>query len=388
MPSQFLQLRDLHPETTAQHIVTALTKLQDVSIRRLLLVTGREDEHVPIAFAEFLDSNAAGRVLALAAALPGKGFSVKGKPAGLSYIHGGVFMPVYGHVKSGIFKATNSTQLLSYWNSDYQCSVFIPEGAIPEDQDQPEQKRKGSDDHAKRKKLKPLGSGVTTKSGSGGMISHWSKKQDELNSDSHKGSNTVSYADTKILACLLCSRKFKSEVELFQHETQSDLHKTNLGDTKLVDKAQKRLQARAPGSDSGKAETITTGPQDPSSDYRDRAMERRVQIKQAGGTIEQPKARHKRTSREPSPPEPTKAVSKGSQLLSKMGYVSGGLGSSGQGRSEAVKAEGYIQGVGLGAAGGKLDEKALESRTNAGSSYAAFVASVKENARARYESGQ
>lgn len=385
-PSQFLQLRDLHPDATAQHIAIALSKLQDVVLRRVLLLSGRQDEHVPVAFAEFLDSTAAGRALAAAAALPGKGFSVKGKPVGLSYIHGGVFVPVYGEVKSGVFMATNSTQPLTYWNQDYRCSAFIPEGAVLESEDTlPKKRRKDSDEPKKRRKARPVNSGVTISSGSGGMISHWSKKQEELRSTISVGISSISYADRDMMACLLCSRKFKSQSELQQHEDQSDLHKSNLMIGALVEKAQQRLRSRISKIDDVTVSNLPADQPDPALQYRDRALERRVQVKQSGEPLERPTARHKRSIRDDPSCEQPKNLSKGSQLLSKMGYVSGGLGISGQGRDEAIKSEGYISGVGLGTVGGKLDDRALEARSNAGSSYSAFVASVKENARARYE---
>ncbi|CCG83032.1 Rna-binding protein [Taphrina deformans PYCC 5710] len=396
LPSQFLQVRDLHPETTAQHIVTAITKLQGVQIRRLLLLEGREDEHVPVAFVEFQDSAAAAQALALAAALPGKGFSVKGKPAGLSFIHVGVFVPVYGNVEPGVFKATDSSQLLAYWNTEYRCSVFIPENAIPEaevDSDE-SRKRKDGNEHARRKKAKALGTGVTVKSGSGGMISHWSKKQEELNEAIAPSVKHTSYADLKIMACLLCSRKFKTEAEIDQHESQSELHRKNLDNSTLVAKADERVRARDPDA----LRPPQPPPLPPTTDqqdnivpeYRNRALERRIQIKQAGGTIEVPTAKHKRPEpRSLSPPadRAAKAESKGRQLMNKMGYVSGGLGSTGQGRSDIVKAETYLPGVGLGSQGGKLDDREAEARRGTGS-YSEFVASVKENARSRYDREQ
>lgn len=407
LPSQFLQLRDLHPSTNPQHIVSAITRLQDVQVRRLLLLEGRENEHVPVAFVEFQDSNAAARALALAANLPGKGFLVKGKPVRLSFIHVGVFVPVYGTVEPGVFCATNSNQLLAYWNPDYRCSVHIPENAISEHETaEQSKKRKEEYEYGKRKKVKALGSGVTIKSGSGGMISHWSKRQDELNGQESKTqaakplqpARPVSFADSKLMACLLCSRKFKSLGELEQHESQSDLHQTNLSNPDLLAKAEGRVRARNPAaqrestrSDSPEAPPDNTG----GLEYRDRALERRIQIKQSGEHLERPTARHKKRQqgdRLTSPPASSKPEGnagggRGSQLMSKMGYVSGGLGSSGQGRAEIVRADTYLSGVGLGSAGAKLSETEAEARRSASgpsSSYSDFVASVKERARTRY----
>lgn len=373
MPSQFLLVRDLPPETTPQQIVTSIIKL-DVQIRRLLLVEGREGEHVPIAFIELQDSNAAGRVLALAAGLPGKGFSVNRKPVHLSFIHPGVFVPVYGETGPGIFKATNSAQLLEYWNQDYRCSIFTPEDAIPEDSMEEEKKPK-----EESKKRKALGGGVTIKSGSGGMIGHWSKRQDELNGVKPVDSPAAtSFADLKIMACLLCSRKFKTEADLQAHEAQSDLHRDNLANPALLAKAQDRLRARQP---------VEPPPSETGFEYRDRALERRAQIKASGGSIEVPPARKKQRTRD-SPEaaaEETqpKGPSKGEQLLARMGYVSGGLGAQNQGRADIVHADQYVPGVGLGA-GGKLTDAEAKARRE-GSSYKDFVESVKESARARYE---
>lgn len=408
-----------------------MTKLQGVSngsgsIRRILAVEGREAEHVPIAFVEFQDSNVAARTLALAANLPGKGFSIRGKPVGLSFIHGGVFIPVYGNVEPGVFKATDSNQLLAYWNPEYHCSVYFPEGAIPETQEVQETEEEGSKKRKetaesstntnKRKKTKqqPLATGVTTKSGSGGMISLWSKRQDELNGGETPSSTTtttaaattatveqdVRFADLSILACLLCSRKFKSQVELEQHENQSDLHKTNLANPLMLSKAHDRVKARRPvveplekiGEKTKSGESTTSV-----HEYRDRALERRIQIKQSGGTVERPTSRKQQQQPPPSIHRDLSSQdasldkigggggeTKGAKLMSKMGYVSGGLGTSGQGRADIVKAETYLPGAGLGSTGAKLNEKEAEARRGA-SSYSAFVASVKENARARYE---
>lgn len=416
-PSQFLQLRDLPPATTAQNIVTALTTLNDVRIRRILLVEGWE-EHAPIAFVEFRDSNAAAGALALASALPGKGFAIKGKAVQLSFIHPGVFVPVYGNMQPGSFRATNSSQLLAYWNTEYRCFVHVPEDAIMEESKEEERAAVSPAVEPERKrKRKHMDNAVTPRPAANGMIGHWSRQQDELKALSSEAQGNAcdtvaevkrtSFADTKLLACLLCSRKFKTLEDLQAHEAQSSLHKTNLSDAALVEKAHERLCAR--GTQSGGESTDAQSA--PSAiAYRDRARERRLQTIQSGSTVELPPPRRKQgRSRQEQMKKvgnedededegedqdakadtgatvpPTKGLAKGAQLLSRMGYTSGGLGLHSQGREEAVTADFYVPGAGLGAPGAKVEESDARARQSVGT-YSDFVQSVKENARSRYK---
>lgn len=115
-----------------------------------------------------------------------------------------------------------------------------------------------------------------------------------------------------------------------------------------------------------KAGLSTTPSQDDTSEYRDRAKERRAAFgaskkislplkRQAS----QPEATESNESEQPAVP------SKGASLLGKMGWSAGeGLGAQGTGRTEVIATDMYVQGVGLGAQGGKLGDAVDEAKRN------------------------
>lgn len=189
---------------------------------------------------------------------------------------------------------------------------------------------------------------------------------------------TQSYADLNRLCCYLCARKFTTEQEVYKHERLSQLHRTNLDNPALITKALQRLEKAGLKAESSQA-------------YRDRAKERRSihnQPKKPTGSFStsfsksqsgQKKEKEKESAPEPAP------VSKGAALLGKMGWSQGqGLGSQGTGIVAPVVAEAYVEGVGLGAQGGKLGD-AVENASKSGGGYQAFVQRTKERARERYE---
>jgi RNA-binding protein 5/10 len=129
--------------------------------------------------------------------------------------------------------------------------------------------------------------------------------------------------------------------------------------------------------------------QDSSDDtgYRDRAKERRQaynQPKQAA-----PQKHNNTPDARPAgedPPEVT-APSKGASLLGKMGWAIGtGLGAQGTGMLTPVASEMYVQGVGLGAQGGKVGDAADEAMRSTKGDYQGFVDKTKERAKERFES--
>ena len=94
-----------------------------------------------------------------------------------------------------------------------------------------------------------------------------------------------------------------------------------------------------------------------------------------------PKASAKKEDEESSP-----VPSMGAALLGKMGWTAGeGLGAQGTGRTEAVVAELYSQGVGLGAEGGKLGDAAAEAQRQTKGSYAEFLSKTKDKVKERFE---
>lgn len=186
---------------------------------------------------------------------------------------------------------------------------------------------------------------------------------------------TKSYANPLKKCCYLCSRQFKTDVELNKHERLSDLHRDNLQNETLVAKAESKM-AKA-GIDA------TLAPED-ASDYRDRAKERRA----AFGGSKKISLPLKKIPSQPEAPEeePVAAPSKGASLLGKMGWSAGeGLGAQGTGRIAPIATDMYVQGVGLGAQGGKIGDAAEEADRNTKGSYSDFLEKTRDKAKERFE---
>ena len=137
-----------------------------------------------------------------------------------------------------------------------------------------------------------------------------------------------------------------------------------------------------------KAGASTIPQSEDSSEYRDRAKERRT----AFGTSKKISLPMKKTATEPEAPEKNEpeapaAMSKGASLLGKMGWSAGeGLGAQGTGRTETIATDMYVQGVGLGAQGGKVGDAVEEAGRNTKSSYGDFLERTRDKAKERFES--
>ena len=187
------------------------------------------------------------------------------------------------------------------------------------------------------------------------------------------------YADLNKKCCYLCSRQFKTEAEVNKHERLSQLHRDNLKNEELVSKAEaKMLKAGIP-----------TIPQEESQEYRDRAKERRaafggskkisLPLKKAPGQSDDNDAKDDKDTDIVPPP------SKGAALLGKMGWSAGeGLGAQGTGMIAPVTTDMYVQGVGLGAQGGKIGDAAEEADRNTKGGYGGFLEKNKDKAKERF----
>lgn len=182
-----------------------------------------------------------------------------------------------------------------------------------------------------------------------------------------------SYADLVKKCCYLCSRQFKTEAEVNKHERWSQLHRDNLNSGDMVSKAEAKM-AKA-GEDN--------------SEYRDRAKERRaafgvskkISLPLKKG-ISQVDSAEGEAEKDDEPPVP----SKGASLLGKMGWTAGeGLGAQGTGRVAPISTEMYVQGVGLGAEGGKIGNAAEEGEKNTSGGYEEFLERTKDKAKERFE---
>jgi hypothetical protein len=164
-------------------------------------------------------------------------------------------------------------------------------------------------------------------------------------------------------------RQFKTAAEVNKHERLSQMHRDNLQNEDAKAKALAKLAKKRDAQQQNSAE------------YRDRAKERRRTF---GSSNAKAKEKSKPASEEDEPALP--AMSKGASLLGKMGWSAGtGLGAQGTGMTAPVTTDLYVQGVGLGAQGGKVGDAVEEAGRNTRGRYDEFLEKTRDNARQRYE---
>lgn len=391
---------------------------RDGSLRRVLLVRDRKsNDSWRYGFAEF--SSVEDAQAAMAKYYASEKFTISSKPVLVSYIHAGVFVPVLKEPAMDSNKfifspLSNPSAKLMYWDEAGYVSEFV----TTKDDGSTLAKAKESlnaklaataaneglvsaakdvDVKAKKRKAEkePL---TTSKKVVAPHLQFWSNRHAELhglarieNEESEEGISLAepekpekpasdsppsqSFADMVRKCCLLCSRQFKTDAEVKRHERVSQLHHDNMLNEDLKKKALAKL-----------AKSVSTQGEAESSTYRDRAKERR----QAFNQPKQPAAQHKvakeavAASRSVDEEE-TPVPSKGAALLGKMGWTAGeGLGAQGTGRKDAIVTESYVQGVGLGAVGGKIGDAIEEADRSTRASYADFVSKSKDKAKERF----
>ena len=206
---------------------------------------------------------------------------------------------------------------------------------------------------------------------------HEGKETPEVREEA-KGTDTLpqTFANLAKKCCYLCSRQFKTEAEVNQHERVSDLHQTNLKNADLVAKAQSKMV---------KAGIPLTASSEESSEYRDRAKERRAAFG-VGKKISLPLKKSATQPEEETTDERAPVPSKGASLLGKMGWSAGeGLGAQGTGMTAPIATDMYVQGVGLGAQGGKIGDATEEAERNTKGNYGEFLERTKDKAKERFE---
>lgn len=449
-PSQFLLFRGLEPTVSEELLARGALKLtvpngvtpessktgpigaREASLKRILLVRDRKtDESWRYGFVEFATATEA--QAALVAYNRMEKFTISSKPVTASYIHPGVFVPVYNAPKGAerftflpMTANVGGGLRLAYWDDD----GYVSEHIVAKSEETPKMKaegkektrgskgtKDGADDKSKTKKRKAEKESINgaaptaTKKAVPAHLQFWQNRHSELHGiknpettnskpetdggstdGSEKestGSGTKkrkteqngeelsqreSFADMNKLACLLCSRMFKTPEKVHEHERVSNLHLTNLKDPAMREAALKKLAKAG----------INTTPASNEPEYRDRAKERR----QVFGKSTTPAAAKKIPAKKESPPPEPEQPSKGAALLGKMGWTSGqGLGVSGEGRTEHVIAEMYTQGAGLGMKGAKVGDVEEVSKGGGigGGSYSEFVKRTKEKAKERYQ---
>lgn len=184
------------------------------------------------------------------------------------------------------------------------------------------------------------------------------------------------FANLAKKCCYLCSRQFKTEAEVNQHERVSGLHQNNLENADLVAKAQSKMV---------KAGIPLTAASEDSSEYRDRAKERRAAFG-GGKKISLPLKKSATQPEEETKDERAPVPSKGASLLGKMGWSAGeGLGAQGTGMTAPIATDMYVQGVGLGAQGGRIGDASEEAERNTKGGYGEFLERTRDKAKERFE---
>ncbi|KAL6713446.1 hypothetical protein ACLMJK_008911 [Lecanora helva] len=394
---------------------------REASLRRILLVRDRRNnESWRYGFAEFATIDDAQAALVRYNSF--EKFTIASKPVTADYIHAGVFVPALNateETKRFTFSPLgNTTTKLAYWDEEAWVSELVVssgspklgsaanEGQVRSVADQAAAAaenegllKPGQEGEGKAKKRKAEASASTKqKKTAPAHLQFWSNRHAELHGVKPDGSGEVkveteetsgksgtstvkdppprSYADPTKKCCYLCSRQFKTEAEVNKHERLSDLHRDNLKNEDLVLKAQTKM-AKAGFAPSTSVED--------NPEYRDRAKERRAAF---GGTkkISLPLKKSMSKGEEEPRDELATAPSKGASLLGKMGWSAGeGLGAQGTGMTAPIATDMYVQGVGLGAQGGKLGDAADEAERNTKSSYSEFLERTKDKAKERFE---
>lgn len=440
-PSQFLILRNLPLHVSEIDLAKAFSTLEKFQFpkryRRILLAreraSGISSGFAFIEFASAADCKAAFQHLSRAFSKDNNSVTLFDKQVQFNFIHPGVFVPIYAasnqqnqaSAEKFSFLAANGSTRMSYWDENVYVGVYVS----PESQSDDVSAfltNLGSEilpptsvdpsttisENAKQIKKKRSEAVVSAKKMTPRLLQVWQSKQQELH-----GSNTTtnresehntawqeSFADPSRPVCLLCRRKFTAFDQVNKHERLSLLHSHMLTMTEKCEIARRKLE---------KAKESMGNPTT-SSAYRDRARERRVAQNQPASATSTKQADNQVTlPTDTAPPTATTtttttttttatanavevegddddddmfAVSKGSKMLSSMGWKSGSaLGATGSGISQAIKPEMYAQGVGLGAENAKLD---IEKEARPGGSGESFAEKVREVARERFEKAQ
>ncbi|RMJ20910.1 rna-binding protein [Aspergillus sp. HF37] len=429
-PSQFLLFRGLEPSVTEELLAKGVSKLyrpapngsdttssnqkkgakvasttgdanlgaRDGSIRRVLLTRDRKsNDSWRYGFAEFAAVQDAQAAMTRLKSFDK--FTISSRPVMVSYIHAGVFVPVLNPrpetARFTFSPLNNASVKLMYWDDEaYVTELAVStgelegEGQAQDDRATQENQGKSKDsEKAKKRKADPATSSGSKKVAMASHLQFWrnrhaelhgiqKKGEDEKNSAGSRGGSPVeahappsqSYADPNRNCCYLCMRQFQSSAEVNRHERLSQLHRGNLQNDELRERAMAKLVKHG----------IT---QHHATEYRDRARERRKAFGNVKASGKPAPAAPPKEEEEPAAPAP----SKGASLLSKMGWSGTGLGAQETGMTAPIATEVYAQGVGLGAQGSKLGEASEEAARNTRNRYDEFLEKARQTARDRYD---
>lgn len=447
-PSQFLLFRNLEAGVNEEILSKGVLKLavpasaggaSESSVKRVLLVRDRKtNESWRFGFAEFSTPLEAQKAFRSYETM--EKFTISSRPVTVSYIHPGVFVPVYNASSEANFftflplMPVGGGMRLAYWDEEgYVSELELNSDDSNATEEGRAQAAGAQTDKTEKKTKKRKTDGSSAGSGSlataekqatkkaaplPAHLQFWQDRHSELHgrgpkvklvtqsqaevraegkgkeiSDSPSAAAAQqqppegtdnrgfqeSFADVERLACLLCLREFKAAETLRQHERISTLHLGNLKNPALCEKARTRLAARKKQTSSSLS----------APEYRDRAKERREAFGSlpASSSAGAGSSRKQKAGTSPPPLEETEEPAKphkGAALLGKMGWTQGqGLGVAGEGRKDHVVAEVYTAGVGLGMKGAKVgDVEEAVARGRGG--YSEFVRKTKERAKERF----
>ncbi|KAI8100045.1 uncharacterized protein BX664DRAFT_322730 [Halteromyces radiatus] len=197
------------------------------------------------------------------------------------------------------------------------------------------------------------------------------------------------FGDYRLLACLLCNRKFKTKQDVTRHQALSDLHKRNSQDPNTVARARNRLRQSNQTTESNTEKSLDSEEVSSSITYRNRAAERRQAYNQPENPILPSVYSKQRSNKSIQDTDPIKksyetgsTLSKpiadnnvGAKMLKQMGWKSGqGLGKEGSGIINPINVQqSTMAGLGASQAG----------RINADGSGDSYKERAKELARRR-----
>ena len=324
-------------------------------------------------------------------------FTIASKPVLVSYIHAGVFVPVFDfsaiEERFTFSPLQNPSMRLAYWDEGaYVTELCInkaesPPANMTADSSDLASKAKEAERSKKRKAEQLAVKEAAIKKVAPTHLQFWSNRHAELHGLDQKPAmheeetSTVakqSYADPTRLCCYLCYRQFKSLADVNRHERLSPLHRASLKNQNLVVRALRKLEKHGINSSTSANQT----------EYRDRARERRKAFGVQRRPVQADSTPSKPTGFNTNAPDTSNIPkSKGATLLSKLGYSgTGGLGVSGTGISAPLSQDVYVAGVGLGAQGGKIGDAVEEAESNTKGEYGGFLERTREGARERWES--
>ncbi|EKV19025.1 hypothetical protein PDIG_05220 [Penicillium digitatum PHI26] len=311
-PSQFLLIRGLEASVTEELLAKGVSKLyrpsgnnesasdnqkkgskvasttgdsnlgaRDGSLRRVLLVRDRRtNASWRYGFAEFAGIKDAQAAMARLNSF--EKFTISSKPVLVTYIHGGVFVPVMNATSGAsyyTFSPSNNPSLkLMYWDD----AAYVTELVLSTAEDDATQEQKANktisshgdgqakgtkdSDKGKKRKADASTSANTKKLAMPSQLQFWSDRHAELHGINRddagnpvEGSNSAapateltatitelaapatessaprapSFADWDKLRCYLCMQDLVNDGHLRYHERTSDIHSENLKDVKL-----------------------------------------------------------------------------------------------------------------------------------------------------------